>query len=145
MVYSDSWRLDPAANKPLLAAVTSPKPHLSCSILIFIVSSSETCVSSSLHLLEPLRSIFSPGRSSLRCFPNLAHKHKNNLNKLNKRCSIFFFIISLSQLVGIECFAHVHWRRCISGSISSQLKEIHEWLMGTGDHRTMSREPFAII
>lgn len=46
--------------------------HLSCSIRIFIVSSSEACVSSALHLLEPLRSIFSPGRSSFRCFPNLA-------------------------------------------------------------------------
>lgn len=70
LVHFDSCR---AANKQHLAGTTSWRAHLSCSILIFIVSSSETCVSSSLHLLEPLRSIFSPGRSSLRCFPNLEY------------------------------------------------------------------------
>lgn len=36
-----------------------------------MVSSSDACVSSGLHLLEPFRSILSPGRSSFRCFPNL--------------------------------------------------------------------------
>jgi len=88
-----------------VAGATSWRPYLSCSILIFIVSSSETCVSSALHLLEPLRSIFSPGRSSLRCFPNLEHKKGSKL-QLTKIIALFlyFFVLAVnhsSQVTGV--------------------------------------------
>ena len=123
--------------------------HLSCSSLIRRVSSSDACMSSALDLLEPFLSILSPGRSSLRCFPNLSKsegRRRFNCNTgliFSKPIWTFFFFFSCSGM-SLPLFWKFRWNPPKEIKVSNCQNLQAGFVLGRQRRRPLPRYSFVI-